>query len=838
MVLTRKQGVDVPMRVVLTLIALFVTGLAGTSAWSDSLAPGMRVIAERDREFIKRSGAETLEELLDSGIVRYFYTGGQPLLVLVDGKHYATTASDLDTLPLSAIERIQLLSGETLGKFGGGGVRGAINVIMKKDFDGFEARALTRIPGKEGGDSWQGSLFWGGEIGKGRMSVGVDVLRRQAIPSRSREFSRSEWTEGGSFEDAKNVSIGGNTVYVVQIDGGTPVERRTAALGECDPEKGYTGPLLNPYGARVDGDKGCGFAYGNTAWNTSEFEQRSTILNFDHPLPLGERSNFYLYANLGQSDSAFRYAPSVGTVRFDPTPEIMSAINEILGPNTVDSDDSYSVAHRFVGHGNRDWLTEYDEDDIVAGINGRLTSNLGYDAHISKYRLDGALRGNTFVHIDKITEEIEAGRYDLVDPFSTDTVHLQAIEDSSLQEEVDFGQDYLGAQFELEGQTFAIGNRKVAWSAGIDANSSRSHSILRFRDNEGETHDVTEVLGSGGISYSGEREGFGLYGDMLVPMTKNLDIRIAGRGDELDDVGGMRSWRLGAEYRPTESFTLRGSWGAGERSPSIASLHSSSAQDHPYVRCDPDGEDPPRSCANTVARQVTREVTGNPELEPSETERVAIGAQFRRRPLFVDVELYKLSRSGLAGLNRANWAIKNLPFCTGSQNRNCIDQDGGYITIYDSYRNITDTEITGVNTRYRAGFETDWGELVLSGAWRHVVDAELHIAGNEQRYALSRNMARVRFAAARGSLRATWTVNYRAGFRNSWNTGSFESWTGHDLELDWNKPLGFRDARITAGVFNLTDAGLTVNTADPSSTDGPTAAGWGRTFFLTVNKSF
>ena len=111
-------------------------------------------------------------------------------------------------LPLSAIERIELLSGEGLGQFGGVAVNGAINVVMRKDFDGIETRALTRMPGKDGGDGWQGSVFWGGPIGGGgRMSIGVDVLRRQEIPSRSREFSRSVWQEGGSFSEARNVSV-------------------------------------------------------------------------------------------------------------------------------------------------------------------------------------------------------------------------------------------------------------------------------------------------------------------------------------------------------------------------------------------------------------------------------------------------------------------------------------------------------------------------------------------------------------------------------------------------------------------------------------------------------
>ncbi len=56
--------------------------------------------------------------------------------------------------------------------------------------------------------------------------------------------------------------------------------------------------------------------------------------------------------------------------------------------------------------------------------------------------------------------------------------------------------------------------------------------------------------------------------------------------------------------------------------------------------------------------------------------------------------------------------------------------------------------------------------------------------------------------------------------------------------LDRNTPVGHEDVRTTAGVFNLTDAGLAIDTANPDSMDGPTAAGWGRTFFLTLTKRF
>ena len=299
-----------------------------------------------------------------------FYTGGQPLPVLVNGKPYASTASDLDTLPISAIERLELLSGDSLGTLGGGAIRGAINVVLRKDLNGFETRALTRLPDQKGGDGFQGSVFWGGAVGEGHMVVGVDALRRQEIPAKYRDHSRSVWTKDGTFSEAKNISVGGNTVWAVTPD----FDVRSVALGKCDPEQGYTGPLSNPPGIR-HGDKGCGFAYGEIMWDTSRYKQRTAIINLEHPL--GERAELRLDANIGQGEWAFRYAPSVGTFPFTPTEDVMAAIDEAAGSNITDEAAFYAVAHRFVGHGNRDWKSKWNEYDISLGIERAVGDGAG-----------------------------------------------------------------------------------------------------------------------------------------------------------------------------------------------------------------------------------------------------------------------------------------------------------------------------------------------------------------------------------------------------------------------------------------------------------------------------
>ena len=811
--------------------------LAGGEARAGALAPAPQVIAEYDRSFIERSGAQTFGEMLDTGIIRYFFTGGRDLLILVNGRPYATTAHNLDSLPLSAVERIEVLRGESLGTIGGhAAVRGAFNLVLRKDLRGFDVRTVARMPSRDGGDARQGSVVWGGEIGAGgHMTLGVDVLDREEIAGSTREHSRSEWEEGGSFADAKNVSVGGNTVYIFDI---SELALRTVPLGECDPALGYTGPLSNPPG--IDsGDKGCGFAYGDFWWDRASYDQENAILNLDHPL--GEHAELHVDANVTQGSSAFRYAPSIDVFSVTPSERLLNAINESASEADpafeATGDDIFSVGHRFIGHGDRDWRTSSEEYDLSASVEGRLSEDLGYDAEISTWRLDGAVRGDTFVDAETIGQEIEAGRYDLTDPLSMETDHLRAIERSSLREEEDFGGRYLGARFALEGAGPAPGGRASAWTAGVELADVEAHSLLAFRASDGRTRDVDGVLGSGGTSYAGEREAAGAFAEASLPLADTVDVRAAARADEYDDIGGLRAWRFGAEYRPSDIVTLRGSWSTGDQAPSMHHLHSTAAQDHPFVRCVPESGPPPRTCDTANYRQVTRSTSGNHELEPSGSERRTIGAEARRGPFYLVADWYWLTTSDLPGQHDATWAMLNYPECLPGGS-SCIERVAGDITIRDSFANIVEIEISGVNTRFGARAETDWGFVALRGFWRYVTSGEERIAGEELPYPLPRNAVRVVTSTGRGDLTAFWAVNYRDEIENRQGDGRFKSWTGHDLTLDWRAPLGLEDTRVTAGVYNVTDTRLSTNTANPSSTDGPTAAGWGRTFFLTLNMRF
>lgn len=818
----------------LILLALF-SGLAADAARAGSLAPAPRVVVKLERDFLEGSGSQNLEELLDTGILRYLLTGGQALRVLVNGTPYGSTAGDLDDLPLAAMERIELLGGETLGTFGGGTVRNALNVVLREDWDGVAVRGLTRAPGRKGGDGWQGNVSWGGKVGEGHLSMTADTIKRLPIASADRDYSRGKWQPGGSFADASNISRGGNTVFIVKPVGSDP-RFRSVALGDCDPADGYTGPLSGPPGPPVpDTDNGCGFDYSSIMWETTEVEQQNLLLNAKHPL--GDSAEIGVVANFYRYDTDFLYAPSVGTFRFEPNTEVLAAINDALASGTADNNDTFYASHRFVGHGNRNWRTKSEAYDITAGVEGRLTSWLGYDAKLGLFRQDATTRGNTFVHEGKVAAEILGGRYDLLNPFSQADEHRQAILDTSLRHEKDAASESQSLRTALEGSGFSIGGRKAAWTAGVEMTRVEAHSFLRFVDREGAAYDVSEVLGSGGVSYAGEREVLGAFAETLLPVMERLDLRFAGRADEYDDVGTLRSWRAGAEYRPIDVLTVRGSWSDGQLAPGFAQLHGTASQSWPYVVCDPGPGDPPRTCTEPNELQVQRNTEGNSDLGPTTADRLAVEAAFEKAPYRLSVEWFRESLTEAPGKQTADWALRNLPECAEGMTSNCVRWEGDPL-IHDRFANVVDAKTEGIMARFGASFETSWGGFGAYGTWRRETDTDRTVDGVPVRVVRPKDMMRARLSARRGDVRAIWTVSHRSGFKNEEGTGSFDAWTGHDLRVDWTNPVGLERIRITGGIFNLTDAGYSIDTANPASVDGPTVAGWGRTFFLALSVGF
>src|SRR5439155_7788611 len=107
--------------------------------------------------------------------------GGSSTLVLVNGKRLGTFAGgvsgaegvNLSAIPLSAIERVEVLKDGASAIYGSDAIGGVINFIMRQDFSGVDATAWYGAPTRGGnGDQYQlSAVVGGGDLSKDKWNA-------------------------------------------------------------------------------------------------------------------------------------------------------------------------------------------------------------------------------------------------------------------------------------------------------------------------------------------------------------------------------------------------------------------------------------------------------------------------------------------------------------------------------------------------------------------------------------------------------------------------------------------------------------------------------------------
>ena len=777
-----------------------------------------------ERAELEASGLASLGDLLldrstynGFALHRPMVLGSDAAVFLVDGR---PMSGSLDFLPLSAVERIEVLGTGAAARHDSAAIAGAINIVLRREHQGFEAAAGGQLPEADGGETAQGGALWGGEVGDGRLVVGVDSFHRSEIRSADRGHSRPSWTEGGSFAGTAGVSIGGNTAFFRQGD-----ETVASALGDCAPDLGYTGVLSNPGGYP---GTGCGFAYADISWETSRTDRRSLFSSFDHPL--GDTAQVYFDARLAQADLDSRFAPSVGQFTIpNPPPELLAAAGADSGP--------LIVYHRFLAHGNRDWKEEHEARDFTLGVRGDLPASIGFDLSVQAHRSEESVSGTTFVSEALAIAAIEAGDYDLVNPLSTDPAHLEAVHGMAVTLARDASVDRMGLDAALNGTALALPGGEMLWRAGVGLDRVEAHDRTEHRDSSGERRALEDVLGSGGVSWAGERTTRSAFAELRLPPLTGWTVSLGARLDDHDDVGTSRALEVASAWRPNEMLELRGSWGSGSRPPSFSSLHATETVGYPYV-CDTRTHTGPLADCDRV--QIKTLQSGNPSLEPDRAGALSLGGK-------VDLDLLSLA---------ADWfriEVSDAPAQTSTQTIVDMeaageilppgaavvrDQNGVITEIRNPLVNTGEETISGLDLRAHAGWKTGWADTGLHIRWLHVTDHEVRVGGVEQPGDFPGHRVHATLRAKRGGLTAAWHVLARSGYENVYETGRFGSWIGHDLTLDWRDAFGAKGLTLGGGVLNLTDRGPSVDSSDSGSVSGGYDSGRGRTFFLRAATSW
>ena len=123
-----------------------------------------------------------------SGSVSLRGLGSQRTLVLIDGHRYLNT--DLNTIPVQIIDRVEVLKDGASATYGSDAIGGVVNIILKKRYKGFQVSANYGTTSRHDGQSAGANLLYGYSGDKGSIVFDVDYNKQDGIQSADRSFSK------------------------------------------------------------------------------------------------------------------------------------------------------------------------------------------------------------------------------------------------------------------------------------------------------------------------------------------------------------------------------------------------------------------------------------------------------------------------------------------------------------------------------------------------------------------------------------------------------------------------------------------------------------------------
>ncbi|WP_338241133.1 TonB-dependent receptor domain-containing protein [Aurantiacibacter hainanensis] len=121
--------------------------------------------------------------------------GANRTLVLLNGRRAgpagtrgAVSAFDLNVLPQSIVERVDILKDGASSIYGSDAVAGVVNLITKTDTDGIEFDIFGSVPTTSGGETWSAAATWGETFDRGHVMVSANYFRQNELARGDRDY--------------------------------------------------------------------------------------------------------------------------------------------------------------------------------------------------------------------------------------------------------------------------------------------------------------------------------------------------------------------------------------------------------------------------------------------------------------------------------------------------------------------------------------------------------------------------------------------------------------------------------------------------------------------------
>jgi iron complex outermembrane recepter protein len=527
--------------------------------------------------------------------------GANRTLVLFNGKRFVPAnlggVVDTNNVPVSLLERVDLVTGGASAVYGADAVAGVVNFVTKRSFTGVEATTLYAVSGNDDAKRRKTDLTMGANLadGRGNVALHIGTTRTEAIRLGDREYAKTVISSAtgnpggfsGTSVPAQFSGIPAPLTGNRTIDATTGLLR--AASGGSPPD-GYNTNPPNYFETPLSRTQAT--ALGRFTIN--EYAEAYTEI-------FHTRSNVTLnLAPSGTFGAAFNVPIGSPFIKQPVRDQLcaayaISAANCVLGNAT---EFRANIARRFVEAGPRIYSYDNTSTQYTAGLRGSipLLDSWSYDAYYQSGRSEAVLTTGNGFSSTKVQQALRSlnGTSCTVTTGGCVPLNLFGAEGSITPAMLAYIATPTFQTTRVEQKVLSLAaNGEVAIAKSPFAKSPLSlaigleeRTVIGANRSDAVVQTQGELLGSGAPTpdRTGKLEFSEKYYEANLPLVQGIEfvesLTLGGgyRGTEFNTaVGGTQkygSWKTGLDWSPMKGLRFRAEQQRATRAPNVNELYA------------------------------------------------------------------------------------------------------------------------------------------------------------------------------------------------------------------------------------------------------------------------
>jgi iron complex outermembrane receptor protein len=814
--------------------------------------------------------------------------GASYTLVLLNGRRIAPTGSgstiNLNAIPMSAIERIEMLTDGASALYGSDAIAGVVNFVLKRNVRGGMVSVRLDNPLEGGGKSTNASITYGvGDLDKDRFSL-VATYRRdnqKQLKATDRDFGDSAYVP---FEHNGTSYIYDRTsAFAVPANASVTFKKlagETTALpsysfnpyqkanGKCAERNVYS---LNNASSATSVTENCAFDFASTIEIFPESVRDSLYLTGQ--FKVNDKLQLFTDVAYSRLDLTARIAPNPVPVSIPTSSALYSSyVLPYLSADQAAHVNTVAANYRAWDFGTRDSQTVTDSKHVVIGAEGEFGSWF-YNTALSwsENAIDERYVGGYFKN-QEFRDMVARNQFNPFLEYGKQSAEAQQLIANSIFNGTvrDSSTTLQGVDFRLSGDLVKLPAGTMQLGVGGDFRNYKYQQTASDAAKAGQVYNYAAVA-----DYDMKRDVYGAFAELLVPVVKNLQLTAAMRYDRITAIESKgqtvgkdmdaSTYKVAGRYQASPSLLLRASYGTGFKAPAMLDIAqplvaggvTASSYDCPF---------PGTEYCKPGKLQYSRLSGGNADLKPEKSKQFNIGIRFEPTADFSVAADY--------------WQVKIRDAVSGVSERQAFADPQRYSSLFTTYKTPAETQEywafilastnigqvinTGVDWDVQTRFKTGIGRLTLGLAGTYMIESSYTRPGTlddftdsmgrygENAAVTFRNLVRATASLDTGPFTNTLTVRYRSGYDDISTTARNVATNKNETVklrvpaytlLDWqtiyafNKSLEFR-----AGLKNMLNKKPPLTLRDSSGHqvgyDPRYHDVWGRTLYLQAEYKF